>query len=259
MLIVHHACGPAGRRHADTGPSHHELHGCKPYRCAAGGQDCGGHQPGPERAVSAISPRKDRRGAGHPTRNTCTATKTAPPRKTSFNQQGANYSPRKSALERQARRELCGRTPAGRALIRDRALAAKGAMVQHLRAAACSRYRPCAFVSRTGSRNTSPGICGGKRGGGRWPTGPGTVRCRAGARSLSSTAEMSGEVVWSSARVPRVSSLLTVSPAIRACVWSGSDSRQQRADDRTLCGRIVSSRRERRCIEIRPGRLSAGL
>src|ERR1700685_3322259 len=62
MLIVHHAHGLAGRRHADTWPSHHELHGCKPSRCAAGGQDCGRHQPDPGRAVSATSPRKDRQG-----------------------------------------------------------------------------------------------------------------------------------------------------------------------------------------------------
>jgi len=33
-----------------------------------------------------------------PTRNACTTTKTALLRKTSFSQQGANYSPRKSAL-----------------------------------------------------------------------------------------------------------------------------------------------------------------
>jgi len=41
----------------------------------------------------------------------------------------------------------------------------------------------------------------------------GTVRCRSGARSPSSTVATTGGVAWSSARARRMSSLLTVSPA----------------------------------------------
>ncbi len=38
------------------------------------------------------------------------------------------------------------------------------------------------------------GICGGRRGSGRWPTGPVVARCRAGARSPANTAATSDGV-----------------------------------------------------------------
>jgi hypothetical protein len=137
-------------------------------------------------------------------------------------------------LMRQVRRSAatCGKALLRRPKVsrqegRDRVCNVRGAVL-------LSRARTVRCLAVTVAR---AGICGGRRGSGRWLTGPTTARCRAGARSLYSAADTSVGGAWSSAPVPRASSLATGSAANRACVWSGNDSRQPWADDRTLCGR----------------------
>src|SRR6266516_3004965 len=92
-----------------------------------------------------------------------------------------------------------------------------------------------AILERAGVIRAQPvmvvraGSFSGRRGTGRWPTGPVTARCPAGVRSPASTADMSGGAAWSNAQAQQASS--AVSPPNLPCAWLGSSSHQPQAND----------------------------
>jgi hypothetical protein len=57
----------------------------------------------------------------------------------------------------------------------------------------------------------------GRRGTGRWPTGPVMARCPVGVRSPATTAGRSGGAGWSNAQAPQAS--LAPIPANPPCAW----------------------------------------
>src|SRR5215470_11211870 len=68
------------------------------------------------------------------------------------------------------------------------------------------------------------GSCGGRRGSGRWPTGPVTACCPAGGRSPASTVGRSAGVAWSNGPARQANSTSAVNLANQACIWSGHNS-----------------------------------
>src|SRR5215470_974853 len=68
------------------------------------------------------------------------------------------------------------------------------------------------------------GSCGGRRGGGRWPTGPVTACCPAGGRSPASTVGRSAGAAWSNGPARQANSMSAVNLANQACIWSGHNS-----------------------------------
>jgi len=117
------------------------------------------------------------------------------------------------------------------------------------------RTRPCNVGTRIGRDRTvralavmvvRAGMFGGRRGSGRWPTGPVTARCRAGVRSLGSTVGTSGGVAWSSAQVRSANFPRALTPA--------NGPAPSRAATPAGCGRMTAEHaREKLWARPRPG------
>ena len=98
MLLVHHARVPLAGHHADSGPSHHELHACRPRHCAGG--RLGSRRPRREsrRTVSDTHPKSRSLPATTPHKAPAQQQRAALPHKAQSSQPRVGYRPRKSAL-----------------------------------------------------------------------------------------------------------------------------------------------------------------